>query len=74
MANLDNLPNPSFKLMSPDERMELVRKLRGDRRHVEPKPAKTKLASRAKRAKKPVLTGELAGLSKEELNLLMELL
>lgn len=83
MATLHNLANPHFSLMTHDERFELIRALRSDRRQVKTKPqkpdsdgeaVKSTLGSRVKRPKKTQLTGDLAGMSQEQLLQLMELL
>lgn len=80
MATLNDLANPHFSRMTHEERFELIRTLRTDRRMVKEKPAtqakktKTALGSRGKRSRKTTLTGDLAGMSQEQLAQLMELL
>lgn len=75
MATLNDLPNPKFLSLSPTERFELIRSIRTARRI----PLKPKLESHAKKTKTPrkpktQLTGDLAGLSQEQLSQLMELM
>ena len=80
MATLNDLANPHFSRMTHEQRFELIRALRTARRMVKEKPAaqvkKTKnaLGSRGKRPRKNTLTGDLAGMSQEQLAQLMELL
>ena len=78
MATVHDLTNPKFLLLPPDERFALIRSLRTARRQVVVKPSETKLGSREKKPKtrkpKTQFTGELAGLSQEQLMQLMELM
>ena len=74
MATIEDLPNPHFSRLSPAERFELIRSLRSARRIAKEKPAKTQLGSRVKRGKKTVMTGDLAGLSQEQLAQLLEMM
>lgn len=76
MATIDDLANPQFSRMPPDERFELIRGLRTARRQAPVKHVKTKLGSREKKPKqkKTQFTGDLAGLSQEQLSQLMELM
>ena len=81
MATLNDLPNPHFSRMSHEERFELIRSLRTARRiakekpvSASPKKTSASLGSRGKRPRKTTLTGDLAGMSQEQLTQLMELL
>ena len=78
MADARNLPNPQFSLLEPNERFALIRTLRAARRVVpEKKIAKAKAttaATKKTRAQKKPLTGDLAGLTAEQLTMLMEML
>lgn len=76
MATLDDLANPKFLSMTPEERFELIRELRSLRRVQVIKPGKVKPTTREKKPPKTKLqfTGELAGLSQEQLMQLMELM
>lgn len=73
MANIHTLSNPHFSRMSHDERFELIRTLRADRRVVKEKPVAEKPTAK-KRTRKTVITNELAGMSQEQLAQLMELM
>ena len=73
MANIHTLANPHFSRMPHEERFELIRKLRTDRRVVKEKPVAEKPTTK-KRTKKTVITNELAGMSQEQLAQLMELM
>lgn len=75
MATLNDLPNPKFLSLSPMDRFELIRSLRTARRtpvkpQLEPREKKPK----ASRKPKTQFTGDLAGLSQEQLLQLMELM
>lgn len=79
MATIYDLPNPKFLSLSPTERFELIRSLRTARRtQLDPREKKTKTAGKTTRktARKTAiqLTGDLAGLSQEQLSQLMELM
>lgn len=78
MATIEDLPNPNFLKLSSPDRFALIRNLRAARRIAKEKPvktsAKTALGPRAKRTKKTVMTGDLAGLSQEQLAQLMEMM
>lgn len=76
MATINHLANPHFLHLSFEQRFELIRSLRTARRQVVVKPEKTKLASREKKPRKAKtqFTGDLAGLSQEQLSQLMEML
>jgi hypothetical protein len=76
MATIDDLANPHFSKISPDERFELIRGLRTARRQTVVKPEKTKLGPREKKPKQKKIqfTGDLAGFSQEQLSQLMELM
>lgn len=75
MATLHTLANPHFLKLSPDERMDLIRNLRTARRTKIVKPV-NELAPRAKTPRKPKTqyTGDLAGLSQEQLATLLEMM
>ena len=72
MASIDDLANPHFLKLSPDEQTELIVKIRAARRYV-PQTVKTP-KTKTPKSRKHVLTNELAGMSKEQLQLLSELL
>ena len=80
MATVESLSNPRFSLLEPNERFALIRELRFARR-TKPAVEKTKneLSPRAKKPstakkRKNVLTDELAGMSQEQILMLMELM
>lgn len=77
MATLNDLSNPKFLSLSPMDRFELIRSLRTARRtptktQLEPREKKT--STKTSRTKKTQFTGDLAGLSQEQLIQLMELM
>ena len=72
MASIDDLANPHFLKLSNDEQIALIVKIRAARRYV-PQVAKTPKTKTTK-PRKHVLTNELAGMSKEQFQLLSELL
>ena len=75
MATIENLPNPHFSKLEPNERFAIIRNCRFARR-VQVKPKSVKLASREAKPKKrkTTLVGDLAGMSQEQLAMLMELM
>lgn len=74
MATIHSLSIPHFLKLSPESRMNLIRDLRTARRIVKEKPKPKRAASARTSKRKTVLTGELAGLSQEQLQTLMELM
>ena len=75
MATIHDLANPKFLKLSPTERFDLIRSLRTARR-VSSKPQLEPREKKPKAPRKPKIqvTGDLAGLSQDQLLQLMELM
>lgn len=74
MASIDDLANPHFLQLSHDEQVELIVKIRAARRYTPQAVKEPKTKTKTTKPRKHVLTNELAGMSKEQLQLLSELL